>query len=107
MASQGCLSLPDWATTAMRCLQREERVVAGWIRSGATQESDGFLSYPWIEADQWPPWSASDLSQGVLARMAEYCAFRLRAFSVELADLNALQQMAEHNLRELGLDLPV
>ena len=39
--------------------------------------------------------------------MAEYCAFRLRAFGAELSDLNALQQMADHNLRELGLDLPV
>ena len=39
--------------------------------------------------------------------MAEYCAFRLRTFRVELGELNALQQMAEHNLRELGLDLPI
>jgi hypothetical protein len=39
--------------------------------------------------------------------MAEYCAFRVRAFAVELADHIAMQQMAEHNLRELGLDLAV
>ncbi len=51
--------------------------------------------------------SARDVSPEVLARMAEYCAFRRRTFRVELAELNALQQMAEHNLRELGLDLPV
>jgi hypothetical protein len=39
--------------------------------------------------------------------MAEYCAFRLRAFGVELSGLNALQEMADHNQRELGLDSPV
>jgi hypothetical protein len=42
-----------------------------------------------------------------MARLAGYCAFRLRAFNTELSDINALQQMAEHNLRELGFDLPV
>jgi hypothetical protein len=48
--------------------------------------------------------AASDLSAGIFARMAEYCAFRMRTFSTELSDLNALQQMAEHNLHELGLE---
>jgi hypothetical protein len=43
----------------------------------------------------------------VLARMAEYCAFRLRNFRIELAELNALQQVAEHNLREVGLNSPI
>ncbi|HET9165209.1 MAG TPA: hypothetical protein VFP11_04375 [Candidatus Angelobacter sp.] len=42
-----------------------------------------------------------------MVRLAEYCAFRQRAFAVELSDLDALQQMAEHNLHELGLELPV
>jgi len=68
------------------------------------QESDGFVSYPWLEAN---PLKACNLSRSILARLAEYCAFRLRAFSVELSDLNTLQQMAEHNLNELKLDLPV
>jgi len=68
------------------------------------QESDGFVSYPWLEAS---PLKACNLSRSILARLAEYCAFRLRAFSVELSDLNALVQMAEHNLNELKLDLPV
>jgi hypothetical protein len=53
------------------------------------------------------PLAASDLSSEILARLAEYCAFRQRAFAVELSDLDALQQMAEHNLRELGLELPI
>jgi len=39
--------------------------------------------------------------------MAEYCAFRVQTFAVELSDLAALQQMADHNLHELGLDLAV
>jgi hypothetical protein len=50
---------------------------------------------------------AGDISPEVLTRMAQYCAFRRRSFAVELTDLSALQQMARHNLRELGLDSPV
>jgi hypothetical protein len=50
---------------------------------------------------------ASDLSENVLARIAEYCAFRVHAFATACPDFNALQQMAEHNLRELKLDVPV
>jgi hypothetical protein len=42
-----------------------------------------------------------------LVRLAEYCAFRLQAFAVDLSDLDALQKMADHNLRELGLDFTV
>jgi hypothetical protein len=48
-----------------------------------------------------------ELSSDVVARIADYCTFRLRAFAVELVDVSPLQQMAEHNLRELGLDLAV
>jgi hypothetical protein len=51
--------------------------------------------------------SASDLSAEILARLAEYCAFRQRAFRVELSNLDAQQKMAQHNLRELGFDLAV
>jgi hypothetical protein len=47
------------------------------------------------------------LSPQLLKRLAEYCAFRLRTLGTELSDINALQQMAEHNLRELELDLTV
>jgi hypothetical protein len=68
------------------------------------EESDGFISYPWIDGR---PLAASDLSSIIMARMAEYCAFRLEAFHAEPSDINALQQMADHNLRELGLDLAV
>jgi hypothetical protein len=85
-------------------LEREQKVAAGGFGPLPQHESDGFLSYPWIDGR---PMSAGDVSQNVLARLAEYCAFRLRACAVELSGLNALQQMAEHNLRELRLDLPV
>ena len=84
--------------------ERELQVAAAGFGPMPRQESDGFVSYPWIDGQSL---AAGNLSPAMLARMAEYCAFRLRTFSVELDELNALQQMARHNLRELGLDLPV
>lgn len=51
--------------------------------------------------------SVADLTEGVLARLAAYCALRLHTFPAESADLAALQQMAEHNLQQLRFDLPV
>jgi hypothetical protein len=85
-------------------MDRERKVATAGFGPVPREESDGFISYPWIESR---PLSASDLSPDILARLAEYCAFRQRAFAVELSDLDALQQMAEHNLRELGLELPI
>jgi hypothetical protein len=87
-----------------RVFQRELQVAGAGFGPPPRRESDGFVSYPWIDGR---PLCASDVSEAILARMAQYCAFRLRNFSVELAELNALQQMAEHNLHQLGLDLPV
>jgi hypothetical protein len=84
--------------------QRELRVATAGFGPMPRQESDGFVSYPWINGRSL---SARDISSEMLVRMAEYCAFRLRTFHVELGELSALQQMAEHNLRELGLDSPV
>jgi hypothetical protein len=84
--------------------QRELRVAAAGFGPMPRQESDGFISYPYVESR---PLAAGNLSPAILARMAEYCSFRLRTFHVELGERKALQQMAEHNLRELGLDLPV
>jgi hypothetical protein len=85
-------------------LERERKVAAAGFGLMPHKNSDGFISYPWMDGR---PLAASDLSPKILARLADYCAFRQRAFAVELSDLHALQQMAEHNLRELGLDLPV
>jgi hypothetical protein len=89
--------------------ERERRLAEAGFGPLPRQESDGFISYACIDGH---PMAASDLlqsrvAQRVLARLAEYCAFRLYAFSAEVSDLHALQQMAEHNLRELKLDVPV
>jgi hypothetical protein len=83
---------------------REQVAAENGFGPQTQQESDGFVSYPWSEGR---PLSTCDLSQNVLARLAEYCAFRARTFAVEPADLNDLEQMAEHNLHELKFDLPV
>ncbi len=88
-------------------VEREKKVAESGFGPTPQRESDGFVSYPWIKVSETAGRAmvANDpLSPGILARMAEYCAFRLRTFSTELSDLNALQQMAEHNLRELGLE---
>jgi hypothetical protein len=66
--------------------------------------ADGFAHYPWVEGR---PMRAEDLSENVLTRLAEYCAFRARSFPAELREITSLQQMAKHNLHELKLDLPV
>jgi hypothetical protein len=79
------------------------------------EEGDGVISFPWIPSSQIsyrnmssPQRSYSScLSTEVLARLAHYCAFRVRAFESDLSDIDALQQMADHNLRELGWDLQV
>ena len=51
--------------------------------------------------------TARQLSAGVLARLAGYCAFRVRSLTSEDGDIRSLQQMTEHNLHELGFDIPV
>jgi hypothetical protein len=84
--------------------EREEQVAAAGFGPRPTQESDGFASYDWLG---WRPVSAEDLSTSTLQRLAEYCAFRAQAFAVDIADLSALEQMTNHNLGELGMDLPV
>jgi adenine/guanine phosphoribosyltransferase-like PRPP-binding protein len=85
-------------------LERERKVAVAGFGPMPRQESEGFISYALIEGR---PLLARDLSKEVLAKIADYCAFRQRAFAVELSDLDALQGMSEHNLHELGLDMPV
>lgn len=85
-------------------LERERIVAEAGFGPMPQTETDGFVSYPWIAGR---PLSAGDISPGVVARLAGYCAFRLRAFSIELSDVNPLQQMANHNLHEVGFNLPV
>lgn len=86
-------------------LEREKKIAAVGFGPMPREESDGFVSYPWVDGR---PLASSDLSAKILTRLAEYCAFRVRAFAVELADhTSSLQEMADHNLREIGLDLQV
>lgn len=89
--------------------EREQKVAANGFGLQPRRESDGFISYPWVctPRTEARPMSASDLSQSVLERLADYCAFRARAFAIELSDLNALQEMAAHNLHELGFKATV
>ena len=85
-------------------LEREQAVAAAGFGPTPRRESDGFVSYTWLEAR---PMTTHDVSPDVLARLADYCAFRAGAFAVTDVDLGPLQEMAEHNLAELGLSLPV
>jgi hypothetical protein len=78
--------------------EREQRVAEAGFGPEPRAEQHGFVSYPLL---QGRPMSSSDLNEGVLSRLAEYCAFRGSAFPVALDDLDSLQQMADHNLREL------
>jgi hypothetical protein len=84
--------------------EREEKVAAAGFGLMPRAENDGFISYPWINCRSL---AASELSSRKLARLAEYCALRLQVFAIELSDINALRHMAEHNLQELGFELPV
>jgi hypothetical protein len=85
-------------------LQREEKIASAGHGLLPKRENDGYLSYPWLEAR---PLSASHLSREVMMHLACYCAFRLRAFMAAGADVAPLQQMAEHDLHGLKLDLAV
>ncbi len=83
---------------------REQRVAEAGFGPMPRPEAHGFASCSWIEGR---PTSAADLNDAdlnetVLARLAEYCAFRAAAFPAELHNLTSLQQMADHNLHELG-----
>jgi hypothetical protein len=82
-------------------IEREERAAAAGFGPLPRRESDGFVSYPWLDGR---PMAADDLSPAVIGRLAQYCAFRAEAFRLAAADLRPLQQMAEHNLVELGFD---
>ena len=84
--------------------QREQCVAKAGFGPVPRRESDGFASYPWVSAR---PMRTTDLNEDVLRKLAEYCAFRADAFSTREIDLHALQEMAEHNLEQLGIELSV
>jgi hypothetical protein len=87
-----------------RVLERENTIAAAGFGPWVQSERDGFASYSWIPGR---PMAAEDLSRQELERLAAYCAFRCGAFPGEPTDPAALQHMAEHNLHELKLELPV
>jgi hypothetical protein len=84
--------------------EREQAAAAAGFAPEPQGESAGFVSYSWLAARPMRP---QDISRGVLDRMARYCAFRANAFKTEVADVTALQEMAEHNLQQLEIALPV
>jgi hypothetical protein len=87
-----------------RVFERERQMAAAGFAPMPRRESSGFVSYPWLDGR---PMTASDLSCSVITRLAEYCVFRAKALPSSSADIRSLQQMAQHNLRQLGFDLPV
>jgi hypothetical protein len=78
--------------------QREQKVAVASFGPLPRMESDGYISYPFLDGR---PMSAADLSESVVARLAASCAFRQRAFAAEAPDVVPLQQMADHNLSQL------
>jgi hypothetical protein len=84
--------------------EREQAAAGAGFAPQPQWERDGFVSYPWLAARPMRP---QDISRSVLDRLAEYCAFRAKAFATEVADPAALQEMAEHNLQQLEVTLPV
>jgi hypothetical protein len=81
--------------------ERETCVAESGFGPQPRQEAHGFVSYPWLNGR---PMSRQDLNECVLERMADYCAFRQRSFGATVGNLDALQQMAGHNLDQFELD---
>ena len=87
-----------------RVFEREALVAAAGFAPPPRMEHHGYVSYPLVSGRAM---CAEDLSESVLARMAAYCAFRLQNFTAELSQMDSVQQMAEHNLKELQFEMPV
>jgi hypothetical protein len=60
---------------------------------------NGFSAYPWMNGRLL---SLADLSPDLLRHIAEYLAFRSRAFRVNNADAETLQEMARFNFELIG-----
>jgi hypothetical protein len=101
-------------------LEREEKVAFAGFGVEPHTETEGFASYPWMDEVERSdrtgginrlrgrPMSAKDLSLEIIEHLARYCAFRADAFPEECRELSALEQMARHNIRQLGfVETPV
>jgi hypothetical protein len=86
-----------------RVLEREEQAAGAGFGLLPRCQPHGFASYNWIAGR---PMSSKDLAHDALQRLGEYCAFRALTCSTQLADLDALQEMAVHNAQQLGLNPP-
>ena len=87
-----------------KVLRREKEAAAAGFGVSPGRENHGFVSYDWIAGR---PMSPEDLTEGILKRLADYCSFRVQTFAAELSDLDALQHLAEHNARRMGLELGI
>ena len=85
-------------------LDREQLVAEAGFGPSPRRENHGFVSYPRLRGR---PMSPRDLNESALCRIAEYCAFRQRNFRQRVSNLDSLQQMAEHNLAQLHLNVPI
>ena len=75
------------------------RVIADARFAPAPQQlHDGFAAYPWVRS---VPGDPSRVSQSLLDRLADYCAFRTREFRVQSSGSKSnLAQMVRCNVRE-------
>ena len=87
-----------------RVFSRESQVSDAGFGPRPRCGDSGFASYPWLAAQ---PMSPGDLCPDVIDRLAAYCAFRVEAFACDFLGLGPLEQMADHNARELGLEAPL
>jgi hypothetical protein len=85
-------------------LRREQQIALAGFGPTPQEESDGYASYRWIEAR---PMTADDLSWDMIEHLASYCAFRADGFPAECAGLNGIEEMAQHNMHQLGLKAAV
>jgi len=85
-------------------LAREQETAAAGFAIHAAPADEGFACYRWL---QGRPMRSSDLTEQALDRLACYCAFRAKAFAAGEAEIGAVQRMAEHNLDQMGFDLPL
>jgi len=83
-----------------RVIERERAVAEAGFCPAVTASSGGFARHEWIAGR---PMQKIQLAAAALARLAEYCAFRAREFSVSQVDGKALEQMVRHNMEQMGI----